>query len=36
MKGLIIAILVAAAPATRTIDLAVTNKGFEPDRIEVK
>jgi plastocyanin domain-containing protein len=36
MKGFVIAILVAAAPAARTIDLAVTNKGFEPDKIEVK
>ena len=36
MKGFVIAILLAAAPAARTIDLAVTNKGFEPTKIEVK
>jgi plastocyanin domain-containing protein len=36
MNGIVIAILLAAAPAARTIDLAVTEKGFEPDKIEVK
>jgi plastocyanin domain-containing protein len=36
MKGIWIATLLAAAPAARTIDLTVTEKGFEPDKIEVK
>jgi plastocyanin domain-containing protein len=36
MKAMLIAILFAAAPAARTIDLAVTTNGFEPSKIEVK
>ncbi len=36
MKAILIATLLAAAPAARTIDLAVTDKGFEPSKIEVK
>ena len=36
MKGILIATLLAAAPAARTVDLAVTEKGFEPSKIEVK
>ena len=36
MNAILIAILLASAPAARTIDLAVTNKGFEPSKIEVK
>jgi plastocyanin domain-containing protein len=36
MNGIVIAILLASAPAARTIDLAVTEKGFEPSKIEVK
>jgi len=36
MNAILIATLLAAAPAARTIDLAVTNKGFEPEQVEVK
>jgi plastocyanin domain-containing protein len=36
MKPILIAALLAAAPAARTIDLAVTERGFEPSKIEVK
>src|SRR3954467_10165830 len=36
MNAILIATLLAAAPAARTIELAVTNKGFEPEKIEVK
>src|SRR3989449_859560 len=36
MKAMLIAMLLAAAPAARTIDLAVTDKGFEPSKIDVK
>jgi plastocyanin domain-containing protein len=36
MNAILIATLLAAAPAARTVDLAVTSKGFEPDKIEVK
>ena len=33
---LIAAVLAASAPAARNIEMAVTAKGFEPKRIEVK
>ena len=36
MKAMLVVVLFAAAPAARTIDLAVTEKGFEPSKIEVK
>ena len=36
MTAILIASLLAAAPAARTIDLAVTEKGFEPSKVEVK
>ena len=36
MSAILIAALLAAAPAARTIGLAVTEKGFEPSKIEVK
>lgn len=36
MIGAIFAVLLAAAPTYRTVDVAVTSKGFEPARIEVK
>jgi plastocyanin domain-containing protein len=36
MKGMLIAALLAAAPATRNLEMKVTDKGFEPSRIEVK
>ena len=36
MTAMLIATLLAAAPPARTIDLAVTAKGFEPTQIEVK
>jgi len=36
MNAILFAILLAAAPSARTIELAVTSKGFEPEKIEVK
>jgi plastocyanin domain-containing protein len=36
MKAMMIAALLAAAPAARNIEMKVTDKGFEPSRIEVK
>jgi plastocyanin domain-containing protein len=36
MNAILIATVLAAAPAARTVDLAVTEKGFEPDKVEVK
>ena len=42
MSGLLLSILMAAAPANtaspgpRTVDVTVTDKGFEPDEIKVK
>jgi plastocyanin domain-containing protein len=36
MKAMLVAALLAAAPAARNIEMKVTEKGFEPDRIEVK
>jgi plastocyanin domain-containing protein len=36
MKAMLIAALLAAAPAARTIKMKVTEKGFVPSRIEVK
>jgi plastocyanin domain-containing protein len=36
MNAILIATLLAAAPAVRTIELAVTSKGFEPEKVEVK
>ena len=36
MKAMLIATLFAAAPATRDVEMKVTERGFEPNRIEVK
>ncbi len=36
MKAMLIATLLAASPAARNIEMNVTDKGFEPSRIEVK
>jgi plastocyanin domain-containing protein len=36
MKGILIAALLAAAPAARTIEMSVTAKGFEPVKVTVK
>jgi plastocyanin domain-containing protein len=36
MKAILIAALLAAAPAARNVEMNVTRKGFEPSRIEVK
>ncbi|TMA16122.1 MAG: cupredoxin domain-containing protein [Deltaproteobacteria bacterium] len=36
MNAILIAVLLAAAPAARTIELAVTTKGFEPEKVELK
>ena len=36
MKAVLIALLLAASPTARTIEMKVTDKGFEPSRIEVK
>jgi plastocyanin domain-containing protein len=36
MKAILIATFLAAASAAQTVNLAVTDKGFEPDKIEVK
>jgi len=36
MKAMLIAALLAAAPAARNVEMKVTDKGFEPSRIEVK
>jgi len=36
MYAILIATLLAAAPAARTIDLAVTKQGFEPEEVQVK
>ena len=36
MKSMLIAALLAAVPAARTIEMRVTDNGFEPNRIEVK
>lgn len=36
MKAMLIATLLAAAPAARNIEMKVTDRGFEPNRIEVK
>lgn len=36
MNALLIAALLAAAPAARKVEMKVTKKGFEPARIEVK
>ena len=37
MKAILIAgLLIAAAPSVRSIEMSVTDKGFEPARIEVK
>jgi len=36
MKAMLIATLLAAAPATRDVEMKVTERGFEPNRIEVK
>ncbi|MCA1828970.1 MAG: cupredoxin domain-containing protein [Myxococcales bacterium] len=36
MKALLVATLLAAAPAARNLEMKVTDKGFEPSRIEVK
>jgi plastocyanin domain-containing protein len=36
MKAMLIATLLAAAPAARNLEMKVTDRGFEPNRIEVK
>ncbi len=36
MTGTLVALLLAAAPLPRTVNVDVTSKGFEPARIEVK
>lgn len=36
MKAMLIAALLVAAPAARNLEMKVTDKGFEPNRIEVK
>ena len=36
MKAILIAALLAAAPAARNVEMKVTDEGFEPSRIEVK
>jgi plastocyanin domain-containing protein len=36
MHAILVVFLLAAAPAARTIDLAVTNQGFEPEEVAVK
>jgi plastocyanin domain-containing protein len=36
MKAMMIAALLAAAPSARNIEMKVTDKGFDPNRIEVK
>ena len=36
MKTMLIAIVLAAAPAARNLEMNVTDRGFEPNRIEVK
>jgi len=36
MKTMLIAMLPAAAPSARNVEMNVTDRGFEPNRIEVK
>lgn len=36
MNAMLIAALLAAAPAARNLEMKVTDRGFEPSRIEVK
>lgn len=36
MTAMVIAALLAAAPAPRKVEIKVTKKGFEPRRVEVK
>jgi plastocyanin domain-containing protein len=36
MKAMLIAVLLAAPPAARNVEMKVTDRGFEPNRIEVK